>query len=136
MREMTERRFNREMERIKVENQKREWNRLLREERRKGRPSLKLPSTSKLILAAFMILNVIIIIFAMYIVCVARDTTFMYVLIGVPATMCVPIWNYYAKAKAENIKGGITYDMAMLNATNNNEIVMADDTNTIGDCEG
>lgn len=135
MKVMTEKRFNREMARIKVENQRREWNKQLREERRKGRPSLKLPTTSKLVLVATMIICVWIVAFCMWMMYETRDTSSMYVLIGIPVAMAPTIWSYYSKAKAENTAGGITYETAMLNNINN-DITLAEGVNTSGDCEG
>ena len=74
----------------------------------------KLPSTSKIVLLAVFLLCIEIIVFSEYAMIVLADASAMYVLIGIPATLVPTIIAYYQKSKAENTKGGITYDMAML----------------------
>jgi len=41
------------------------------------------------------------------------DLSALYALIAIPATLVPTVWAYYAKARAENCTGGITYDSAM-----------------------
>ena len=44
-----------------------------------------------------------------------KDTSALYVLLGIPAAMAPIIWAYFSKAKAENTKNGIVYETAMRN---------------------
>ena len=81
-----------------------------------GKIKNKLPSTSKLILWGSVLLCLQIILFCEYMMIYTGDTSSMYVLIGIQATLVPIILGYYNKSKSENMVGGITYDMAMLNA--------------------
>lgn len=120
---ISEKEYEARMKKIKHDNVSRERKRKLREEKRKHMPKFKLPSTSKLILIGAVLLCLQIVIFCEYVMITLGDTSAMYVLIGIPATLIPIIWGYYSKAKAENTQGGITYDMAMmqLNQTNGTE---------------
>lgn len=111
---ITEKEYETHMKKIKRNNVSRERKRKLREEKRKYLPKFKLPSTSKLILLGAILLCLQIVIFCEYVMIALGDTSAMYVLIGIPATLIPVIWSYYSKAKAENTQGGITYDMAMI----------------------
>ena len=44
-----------------------------------------------------------------------QDLSSLYALIGIVAALAGSIWAYCEKSKAENTKGGITYDAAMRN---------------------
>lgn len=120
---ITEKEYEARMRKIEEQNKSRERKRKLREAKRKGLPKLKLPSTSKLILIGAVLLCLQIVIFCERMMMTFGDTSAMYVLVGIPATLIPIIWGYYSKAKAENTQGGITYDMAMmqLNQTNDTE---------------
>lgn len=111
---ISEKEYEARMKKIKHDNVSRERKRKLREEKRKHLPKFKLPSTSKLILLGAILLCLQIVIFCEYVMITLGDTSAMYVLIGIPATLIPVIWSYYSKAKAENTQGGITYDMAMM----------------------
>ena len=115
---ITEKEYEARMKKIKHDNVSRERKRKLREAKRKGLPKMKLPSTSKLILIGAVLLCLQIVIFCEYVMITLGDTSAMYVLIGIPATLIPVIWSYYSKAKAENTQGGITYDMAMKQMNN------------------
>lgn len=71
-------------------------------------------TTSKVILAAILLLCVEIIIYAEIVMWKLNDLTSLYVLIGIPGALAAVIWGYYSKSKAENSVGGITYEVAML----------------------
>ena len=122
------------MRRIKLDNASKERKRRLKEEKRKNMPKLKLPSTSKLILIGAVLLCLEIVIFCEYTMITIGDTSAMYVLIGIPATLIPIIWGYYSKSKAENTQGGIVYDMAMkqLNQTNSTEDLSGIDSEAKG----
>ena len=120
---LSEKEYEARMKRIKRDNVSNERKRKLKEEKHKNMPKLKLPSTSKLILIGAVLLCLEIVIFCEYTMITLGDTSAMYVLIGIPATLIPIIWGYYSKSKAENTQGGIVYDMAMiqLNQTNDTE---------------
>ena len=106
------------MKRLKEINESKERKRKLKEEKQKYRTKLKLPSTSKLILLGVILLCLQIVIFCEYTMIVLGDTSAMYVLIGIPATLIPTIMSYYSKAKAENTVGGIVYETAMMENLN------------------
>lgn len=87
--------------------------RSLKKERTKYRRKVKLPSTSKLLLWTAVLLCVEIIWFCEFAFAVTKDTSFLYVLAGVPATLVPTILSYYHKSKCENTAGGIVYETAM-----------------------
>lgn len=127
---MSEKEYEKKMTILKLCNESRERKRKLKEEKKKYSPKLKLPSTSKLILLGAVLLCLQIVIFCEYVMIELGDTSAMYVLVGIPATLIPIIWGYYSKSKAENTKGGITYDMAMMqyeNANSQNEDMSGND---------
>lgn len=127
---MSEKEYEKKMTMLKLCNESRERKRKLKEEKKKYSPKLKLPSTSKLILLGAVLLCLQIVIFCEYVMLELGDTSAMYVLVGIPATLIPVIWGYYSKSKAENTKGGITYDMAMMqyeNANSQNEDMSGND---------
>lgn len=85
----------------------------LKKERSKYRRKTKLPSTSKLLLWTAVLLCVEIIGFCEFAFTVTKDTSFLYVLAGVPTTLVPTILSYYHKSKCENTAGGIVYETAM-----------------------
>ena len=121
MRFVSEKEYEARMKKIKDNNASKERKRKLKEEKRKNIPKLKLPSTSKLILIGAVLLCLEIVIFCEYIMITIGDTSAMYVLIGIPATLIPIIWGYYSKSKAENTHGGIVYDMAMMQVNQAND---------------
>lgn len=131
---ISEKEYEIRLQKIKYKNVSKERKRKLKEEKRKSVTKLKLPSTSKLILMGAVLLCLQIVIFCEYIMIALGDTSAMYVLIGIPATLIPIIWGYYSKAKAENTAGGIVYEQAMmeLNRTNNIEDVTSVDSESMG----
>lgn len=89
--------------------------RSLKKERTKYRRKLKLPSTSKLLLWTAVLLCVEIIWFCEFAFAITRDTSFIYALAGIPATLVPTILGYYHKSKCENTVGGIVFETAMKN---------------------
>lgn len=128
MRGISEKEYNLRMKQIQRENEAKERARKLKEEKRKGKPKRKLPSTSKLILLGMILLCVQIVIFCEYAMMTLYDASSLYVLIGIPAALAPIIWGYYSKSKAENTVGGIVYDTAMAGMQINNEPVSDDMT--------
>ena len=114
MRHMSEQEYNIRLEKIKERNESKERKHKLKQEKRKYGFKIKLPSTSKLILMAVFLLCMEIVFYCEYAMLVLGDTSAMYVLIGIPTTLVPTIIAYYNKSRAENTKGGITYDKAMM----------------------
>ena len=54
-----------------------------------------------------------IVVFAQVVMWHYGDFSSLYVLIGIPATMALPLFQYYSKSRAEHTVGGITYQLAM-----------------------
>lgn len=116
-----EKEFNNKMNKIRKKNLEKERKIMLKAERSKFKKERKKISTSKLILLVVIILCLQIIGFAEYVMLTTNDTSALYVLIGVPATLVPTIWGYYAKSKAENSEGGITYELALRETENQTE---------------
>ena len=60
-----------------------------------------------------------IIIFCQYAMITTMDLSALYAMIGIVATFSSMVLGYFLKSKSENTVGGITYDMAMLEASQN-----------------
>ena len=117
--DLTQEEFEKKLAEIQEKNKQKEYRRLLREERKKSRTKFKLPSTSKLILLVAFLLCLEIIIFCEYMMIKTGDLSSLYSMIGVASALIPLCLGYYFKSKAENTTGGITYDMAMLEANQN-----------------
>lgn len=117
--DLTQKEFEKKLAEIQEKNKQKEYRRLLREERKKSRTKIKLPSTSKLILLVAFLLCLEIIIFCEYMMVKTGDLSSLYAMIGVASALIPLCLGYYFKSKAENTAGGITYDMAMLEANQN-----------------
>lgn len=112
---LSEKDFNNRLKQIQAENVQKERLEILKKEKSKYKKKFKfkLPSTSKLILLVASLLCFQIVIFCEYVMFKFQDTSAMYALIGVPASLIPVVLGYYYKAKAENTIGGIVYDTAM-----------------------
>lgn len=110
---LSEKEYEVKLKNIQAKNASKERKRKLKEEENKYKNKFKFPSTSKLILLGAVLLCFQIVVFCEYLMIKLEDTSSLYVLIGIPATLIPIIWGYYSKSKAENTVGGITYDMAM-----------------------
>lgn len=117
--DLTQEEFEKKLAEIQEKNKQKEYRRLLREERKKSRAKFKSPSTSKLILLVAFLLCLEIIIFCEYMMIKTGDLSSLYSMIGVASALIPLCLGYYFKSKAENTAGGITYDMAMLEASQN-----------------
>ena len=117
--DLTQKEFEKKLAEIQEKNKQKEYRRLLREERKKSRTKIKFPSTSKLILLVAFLLCLEIIIFCEYMMVKTGDLSSLYSMIGVASALIPLCLGYYFKSKAENTAGGITYDMAMLEANQN-----------------
>lgn len=113
MRYISDSEYRRRLKKIQRDNASAERHRKLEAERDKGRPKIKLPSTSKVVLFGIMAICLEIVIFCEWLMVVTHDTSSMYALIGIVSGLAVSIFGYYSKAKAENTVGGIKYEAAM-----------------------
>ena len=113
MKYLTDKQCSNQMKKLQIRNQQKEKRRKLKEERKKYRPKLKLPTTSKLLLIGAVSLCLEIVIFCEYVMVKLQDTSSMYVLIGIPASLIPIILGYFYKSKAENTSGGIVFETAM-----------------------
>lgn len=112
---ISDRDYNAQMKAIKRMNQSKEREMKLRKEREKYGFKFKMPSTSKIVLFVSLIICLQIIFFCERLMVELKDTSALYVLLGIPAAMAPIIWAYFSKAKAENTKNGIVYETAMRN---------------------
>ena len=112
---ISDRDYNAQMKAIKRMNQSKEREMKLRKEREKYSFKLKMPSTSKIVLFVSLVLCLQIVFFCERLMVELKDTSALYVLLGIPAAMAPIIWAYFSKAKAENTKNGIVYETAMRN---------------------
>lgn len=112
---MTDNEYEARMKDIQLKNLHKERLQNLKNEKNKlkSKRKFKLPSTSKLILLGAVVLCLQIVIFCEYVMLTLQDTSAMYVLIGIPASLIPVILGYFYKSKAENTVGGIVYDSAM-----------------------
>lgn len=118
---MSERKYKARLKEIEEKNESRERKRRLLKERKKYMPQFKLPSTSKLLLLGVVLLCLEIVIFCEYVMIKLGDTSAMYALIGIPASLIPIVLGYFSKSKAENTKNGIVYETAMKSKQNNEE---------------
>ena len=69
-------------------------------------------SASKIMMIGIIFVCLEIVIFAEWIMA-TRDSSALYVLIGIPAALAASFWAYANKSKAENTTGGIVYETTM-----------------------
>lgn len=118
MKRLNDREFQAELRRIHKDNDYKEKNKILQEERDKYKKEIKLPSTTKLIAVyLFTMLNVVLI-YAMVVMFLFHDLTYLGVLITDIAAQILTFIIYSAKSLKENSKNGITYELAMLEKQN------------------
>ncbi len=132
MRVITSEEFDARMSALKERNLSIERRRELRRERFKYLPKFKLPTTSKLVLIVSAILCVEIVAFCQYIMLKTLDLSALYAMIGVVASVVPVVLGYFMKSKAQNTKGGITYDMAMANKNEEENINYTADESAVG----
>ena len=114
MKYLSQNEYEKELEKIKKENESIERYNKLEDEKQKVSKRSKKPTTDKLIaMYLFIILNVILI-YAMLAMWHFADLSYLGVLISDIAAQVITYYIYAKKATAQNTKGGITYDLAML----------------------
>lgn len=117
MKYITEKEYNTLMKQAKARNASKLRLSKIKAEQDKYKKKFKMPSTSKIVLWAVILLNIEIILFVEHAMIKWGDFSSAYALIGIPATLIPTVWGYYSKSKAENTVGGIVYDIAMKSDT-------------------
>lgn len=126
MKYISEREFNSKMRVIQRRNESIDRYNKLKDEKKKVSINIKKPTTDKLIaIYLFIILNVILV-YSMISMWNFADLSCLGVLITDIAGQVITYYIYAKKATAQNTKGGITYDMAML------EYGLSDVNNDVG----
>ena len=100
------------MKEIALQNESLQRKQRLEKERNKLKKRKKI-GASKIALMVMFIVVFQIVLFTEFVMWETQDLSALYVLIGIPATMIVPLWKFYSKSEAENTRGGIIYDAAM-----------------------
>ena len=114
MKYLSQREYERKLNEVQRENESIDRYNKLKEEKRKVSIDIKKPTTDKLIaIYLFIILNVILV-YSMISMWNFADLSCLGVLITDIAGQVITYYIYAKKATAQNTKGGITYDMAML----------------------
>jgi len=115
---MTKSTFDSKMAKAKLRNTKIEYKKMLRKERMKYWPKLKIPSTSKLVLWSGFILFVEIIFFCQYLAIKTFDTAPLVAMIGAIGGLISMFHTYSKKSTVENSRGGIVFETALLAQAN------------------
>lgn len=114
MKYLSQREYERKLKEVQRENESIDRYNKLKEEKRKVSIDIKKPTTDKLIaIYLFIILNVILV-YSMISMWNFADLSCLGVLVTDIAGQVITYYIYAKKATAQNTKGGITYDMAML----------------------
>ena len=127
MKYLTNEQYNKKLKKIQIQK--------LREEKNKYKFKLIFPTTSKLLLIGAILLCLEIVIFCEYVMLKLQDSSSLYVLIGIPASLIPIILGYFYKSKAENTSGGIVFETAISQMTekiNEEEIVENDGDSSVG----
>ena len=114
MKYLSQREYERKLKEVQRENESIDRYNKLKKEKRKVSIDTKKPTTDKLIaIYLFIILNVILV-YSMISMWNFADLSCLGVLVTDIAGQVITYYIYAKKATAQNTKGGITYDMAML----------------------
>ena len=114
MKYLSQREYERKFKEVQRENESIDRYNKLKKEKRKVSIDIKKPTTDKLIaIYLFIILNVILV-YSMISMWNFADLSCLGVLVTDIAGQVITYYIYAKKATAQNTKGGITYDMAML----------------------
>ncbi len=114
MKYLSQREYERKLKEVQRENESIDRYNKLKKEKRKVSIDIKKPTTDKLIaIYLFIILNIILV-YSMISMWNFADLSCLGVLVTDIAGQVITYYIYAKKATAQNTKGGITYDMAML----------------------
>lgn len=103
-------RYKKKLENLQNRNKYLEEKYKLQAEQNEYKTKAKAPSTSKLILWTVVLICVEIVFFSEFAMLKTGDTSALYALIGVPATLVPAVLGYYHKAAKENCVGGVVYE--------------------------
>lgn len=128
------------MDKIEYEERMKELDRIAAEMQMKKRvqererelglsPTRTKPAWGKAMMVVIYAICIEIVIYAEIVMWVHFDLSALYVLIGVPAAMFSVFWAYAQKSAKENTKGGIVYDMNMLQTENKNPVEFEPENN-------
>lgn len=106
---LSKKRYEKKLRKIKAKNASHKRKLALAKEKQYG---FKLPSTSKIVLMMVVFLCLEIVWFCEYVMIHTGDTSALYALISVPATIVPVVVSYYHKSAQENTIGGIIYESA------------------------
>lgn len=112
--------YSKKLSRLKDKNEYLQEKYKLQSEQNIYKVKAKAPSTSKLILWTVVFICLEIIGFSEYAMLRTGDTSALYALIGVPATLVPAVLGYYHKAAKENCVGGVVYQSMINNSCNDN----------------
>ena len=99
------------MREIELKNLELEYREKENEALRQGTRKKKM-SASKLMMIGIILLCLEIVIFSEWIMA-TRDTSALYVLLGIPAALAASFWAYASKSAKENCKNGLVYEATM-----------------------
>ncbi len=115
---MTSREYELELKKIKAKNRQIEMKRNLKAAKVK-RFNLKKPNTSKLIVFVVFAICLQILWFSEHMISLTGDTSYMYVLIGIPTALIPTVISYFNKSKIENTSdSGFIYEARMAELNN------------------
>ena len=104
MKYLTEKEFEKEMTQIQWKKRQYEMKKELREAKRRF-PKLKKPRTSKMVLWTVIILCVQILWFTEHMATITGDTSFMYALVAIPASLIPTVLSHMKNSRVEHQMG-------------------------------
>lgn len=104
MKYLTEKEFEKEMAQIQWKKRQYEMKKELREAKRRF-PKLKKPRTSKMVLWTVIILCAQILWFTEHMATITGDTSFMYALVAIPASLIPTVLSYMKNSRMEHQMG-------------------------------
>ena len=104
MKYLTEKEFEKEMTQIKQQKRQYEMRKELREAKRKF-PKFKKPRTSKMVLWTVIALCIQILWFTEHMATITGDTSFMYALVAIPASLIPTVLSYMKNSRVEHQMG-------------------------------
>lgn len=118
MRYISEKQYEAELKKIQHINASNARHEALKAAKESGkiRRKKKHISASKVALFIMFVFMLAISVWYMYEAHRLQDLSQSYALIGIAASTCAALISYFVKSKAENTEGGITYEMAMMDA--------------------
>lgn len=120
---MTKQEYNEKLKQIKEHNKQIEMKRNLKEAKVK-RFQLKKPRTSKMVLWTVIAICIQILWFTEHMATITGDTSFMYALVAIPASLIPTVLSYMKNSRTEHQMGQFEYPIE----TSSNDINEIDET--------